>query len=98
MEANMTQTEIEQILIELIKKIQSMSGRPGAEISPSTRPIVDLEEFDSLNGVELTVEVADRIKFDPDFNNILLADDKPLSIAEAAQRLLGQMQLKTTVE
>ena len=94
----MTQTEIEQILIELIKNIQVMSGRPDVVIDASTRPIGDLDEFDSLNAVELTVEFADRLKFEPDSNNVLLADDKPLSIAEAAHRLLSQMQFKVAVE
>lgn len=94
----MTQTEAEQMLIKLTKQIQTISGRPEQEINGSTRPILDLEQFDSLNGVELTVEVADTVKFEPAFNNILVADNKALSITEAAQRLLEQMKSTVTAE
>lgn len=94
----MTQIEAEQLLIELVKKIQLISGRPEAKIDGSTRPILDLPDFDSLNGVELTVEIADKIKFEPKFNNILAAEDKALSITEAAQRLLNYLQQPVVVE
>jgi hypothetical protein len=83
----MTQAEIEGLLIELISQIQQASGRPMADVSPDTCPLLDIEGFDSLNGVEVTVDVLDKLKLELEFNNVLVDKDKPLTIKAAAARL-----------
>lgn len=83
----MTKTDIEQMLIEAICKIQELSGREKVPVDAKTRPVLDLPDFDSLNGVEITVELMDRLKVDLDFNNVLVEDNTVLTISQAAARL-----------
>lgn len=87
----MTHTEIERVLIEVIYKIQELSGRETVHVDPQTRPVIDLPEFDSLNGVEVTVDLMDRLKVEFEFNNMLVEDGRALTISEAAGRLLQSM-------
>jgi hypothetical protein len=86
----MTQTEIEQALVKAVCNTQGSSGRDLINVTPETRPIGDLPGFDSLNGVETTVEAIDLIKKDLPFNNVFVDENKAkaLTIREAAKRLL----------
>jgi hypothetical protein len=84
----MLQSDVEQLLIQSVCKIQDLSGRVQVPVHPETRPILDVPEFDSLNGVELTVDVVDQLRVELDFNNALVDNGRALSIAEAAARLL----------
>ena len=90
----MTQMEMEKLLIDLVLKIQKLSGREASPVDGETKPVLDVPGFDSLNGVELTVELQDELKLELEFNNLLVDDDKALTIAEAAARLLACMPKK----
>lgn len=83
----MTQAEIEQMLITTICAVQEESGREQVEVLPTTRPLVDIPDFDSLNGVEVTVDALVHLNIEVKFNNVLANGDKPLTVAEAAERL-----------
>jgi acyl carrier protein len=83
----MTKSELEALLIELVCTLQLMSGREEVAVNASTKPVLDIPGFDSLNGVEVTVEVMDRLKIEVNFNNLLVEDDRALTIAQAAERL-----------
>ena len=85
---SMTQNEIETLLITLILEIQKASGRPLADLNPDSCPLLDVPGFDSLNGVEVTVDILDKLKLDLEFNNVLVDKDKPLTIKDAAARLV----------
>jgi len=87
----MNQTEIEQALIKAVCQTQESSGRDLINVTAETRPIGDLPGFDSLNGVETTVEAIAYIKRDLPFNNVFVAENKAkaLTIREAARRLLS---------
>ena len=83
----MTQSEIELLLIKTVCDIQEQSGREKVAVSSDTCPIEDLEDFDSLNGVEATVEIFDELQLELDFNNVFVNGDEALTIAEAAKRI-----------
>jgi acyl carrier protein len=83
----MTKSELEVLLIELVCMLQEMSGRGRFSVDANTKPVLDVPGFDSLNGVEVTVEVMDRLKIELDFNNVLVEDERALTIAQAAERL-----------
>ncbi|MDA8563900.1 hypothetical protein N9L06_05555 [Mariniblastus sp.] len=51
-------------MIHVLDQLQKDSGRKGSIISATTCPIGDLDQFDSLNGVEATVEIADKLDVD----------------------------------
>lgn len=88
----MNKEEIEQMLINVVRELQELSGREMAEISVGTRPTEDIPGFDSLNCVEATIDAASRLGKEVNFNNIFFDDNKALSIQEAAVRLLGEIQ------
>jgi len=94
----MTKSEIEQLLIKIVCGLQDLSGREKVEVTPGTRPIHDLPGFDSLNGVEATIEVGDELHLEFDFNNVLVADEKVLTIEQAATRLLDCMAKQSTTQ
>jgi acyl carrier protein len=83
----MNTVDIEALLIKIIEQIQEMSGRAISLVTTSTVPHEALPDFDSLNGVEVTVELLDALKLETGFNNVFIDGDKALSVKEAAERL-----------
>lgn len=51
-------------VIEVLTTVQKLSGRAEARITGSTCPIGDLDEFDSLSGVEASALLSDQLGFD----------------------------------
>jgi hypothetical protein len=93
-ESIVTQSEVEKMLIDVVCEIQNLSGRTAVPVSGLTCPILDVPGFDSLNGVEATIEAIDRLNQELDYNNVFVDNDKALTIREAATRLLGCIQKK----
>ena len=85
----MNKKEMEQLLIDAVRKIQEASGREVVAMGPAMRPVLDMPGFDSLNGVEATVEVLSRLNLQLEFNNAFVEDARALTIGEAAERLMG---------
>jgi acyl carrier protein len=56
----MTKRELKKLLLDSIMEIQSLGGHAASEISDSTRPLSDLEGFDSLNATEVTVFLSEK--------------------------------------
>ena len=51
-----------EALIEALTLTQQRSGRPVSKIDPDTIPFIDLDNFDSHNGVEAEILVVDGEK------------------------------------
>jgi len=85
----MNRAEIVSVLFDVLKSIQLDSGRESIPLYGSTCPIGDLDGFDSLNGVEATVELADRLGIEIAGATVFAneAGTKALSITEVAERL-----------
>lgn len=83
----MGKTEIEILLITIVTNLQEISGREAIPVTRDTDPLEDLPDFDSLNGVEATVDAMEQLELDLDYNNVFVKDDGTLTIAEAAERL-----------
>jgi acyl carrier protein len=79
--------QIVQRIARILDDVQKLSGHPRAEISGSTRPIGDLPEFDSLNGVEVTVMLCQEFGFEFPLTNIFVSDDgaKARSVSQVAR-------------
>ncbi len=87
----MTRKQVEAAVIGAIAEIQEMSGRECLNIDAKTIPICDVPGFDSLNGLEATVEIAGRLKMEiPNETNIFTneAGDRALSVCEIGDRLM----------
>ncbi|MCA9078516.1 MAG: hypothetical protein KDA93_26050 [Planctomycetaceae bacterium] len=53
-----------EAILEVLKSVQELSGRKVGVITAATCPIGDLDEFDSLSGVEASSMLSGRIGFE----------------------------------
>ena len=86
----MTKEDVLKSIVEVLSFVQDMSGRMPVNITPKTCPIGDLEQFDSLNGVEATVELSTRLGIELRGPNVFVNDEgtKALSVSEIADVIL----------
>lgn len=86
----MNQTEVEEILIAMLKELQAGAGGPVDEVTPATIPLKDLGFFDSLLALETTIAIEGR--FGASFNVDSLFTNKenaePLSVVQIAARVV----------
>ena len=85
----MTKKDIVKLIKEILVEIQEWNGKEVTKITPDTVPINGLPGFDSLTGVEFTVQISKKIPI-PDNENLCVSCDKTkaLSVGEIADRLV----------
>ena len=94
----MDRDDIVRQVIEAVTHVQEISGRSVGEIGPDTRPLKDLQDFDSLCGVEATVLLSDTVGRDlPDSVFAPQEGSRVLSINEIADRVLDSMSAARVV-
>ena len=83
-----------KMVIGLLVKIQKISGRKVLKIDKEMVPIGGLPGFDSLNGLELTLMLPDKVAWSG--KSLCVSDDgkRALSVKEMVERLL-QSDTKT---
>jgi acyl carrier protein len=82
----MRAAEIEILIIEVLKELQAGADGTPHEITPGTRPLLDLEFFDSLLAIETTVVLEEHLKckFAVDSVFVDRDTDAALTISEIA--------------
>jgi len=80
-----------------IAQIQEQSGRKVDVLNEHSRPFVDVDGFDSLNGEEVTALLLEELSFGQDFNPFTPPDDGDLTISEIADRLAANATTKLEV-
>jgi acyl carrier protein len=75
MEAAMQVHEVESALVEILRDVQKKSGRECGELNSHSRPLGDLEGFDSLSAVEVTVAVEQKLGCRFKTDSIFTSDD-----------------------
>ena len=86
----MEKQEVVTKVIQTVAQVQEASGRSSAGIGASTRPVRDVEGFDSLSGVEATVMLSESlgVALPEDYNPFISKDGKrALSVGEIADTL-----------
>jgi len=86
----MSVEELVVMLLEILREVQEMSGRPAEELAEGDTPIGGLAGFDSLNGIEVTTMLAARLKCEisGEVNLFISADGcRALTVREVAQRV-----------
>jgi hypothetical protein len=86
----MSVDEIQTVLLEILREVQTLSGRPWSGLSPSAKPIGELDGFDSLSSVEATVMLEESLGWgDLEIESIFISEDgkRALTVDEIAQRL-----------
>jgi acyl carrier protein len=87
----MKPTEARDRIVKAIVQIQENSGREiPKNISGRFKPIGDLEGFDSLNGLELSVMIAAEFDIDTQ-DNLCISEDgrRALTVTEMVARVCG---------
>jgi acyl carrier protein len=82
--------DVKNMIIEVLKNIQRVSGYESESISGTTNPFKDLEGFDSQISVAAICELSTSLDIDiPDNANIFLSGDgkRRLTIDEIAGRV-----------
>ncbi len=79
--------QIKKIVLATICEIQEQSGRPLPEVCCDTlRPIGDFDGFDSLNAVEVTVQLTEKLGCEID-GNPFVKGRRALKVEEVAKNL-----------
>lgn len=87
----MEKEEIKRVLVEVLTEVQKNSGHPTVEIDDDTGPIGDLPGFDSLTGIEATVELGRRLGREINLENIFVNEkgNRALRVSEIAAQLFN---------
>ncbi len=57
----MTPDDLLPLILQVLKEVQELSGRPWHPLTSGTVPIGTLDGFDSLSGVEATVMIEEKL-------------------------------------
>ncbi len=90
----MTRQQVTAAVNEAIRQVQVMSGRKMGAIRSNTRPIGNLDGFDSLSGIEATVILAGLIGQDfPDNYNpfVFDTDRRAATLDEIVQNVCARV-------
>ena len=92
--------QVQKAIIEVLREIQTISGREVVPMNSSTCPIGDLPGFDSLNGIEATLQISEKLGYDFSLDNLLVDDGgrRALRISEVAERACQLMDAKTVAK
>lgn len=94
----MDKNEVMGKVTQAVVQVQEASGRTVGSICSSTRPIKELQGFDSLSGVEATVFLCESLGQElPDNYNPFVSKDgrRALSIGEITDNLCEIIGLET---
>lgn len=86
----MKEQDIVTTVVKTVVQVQEMSGRASDGIGSSTRPLRDVEGFDSLSSLEAIVLLSEalRVALPKDYNPFISNEgNRALSISEAAVSL-----------
>ncbi len=84
----MDEDQVRKVIIDVLEEIQQQSGREKCRISGDTRPIGDLDGFDSLNAEEAVVMLSERLGREIEENPFVSrSDSRPLRVREVALRI-----------
>ena len=85
----MGKTDAIRKVTEVLQSIQELSGREVGEITRETCPIGDLDQFDSLSGVEASAELSSQLGFDLPGTNAFVNEQgtKALTVDEIADAI-----------
>ncbi len=88
----MNRENVVELVIDAVRQVQESSGRYAGDIGPETRPLRDVEDFDSHNGVEATLFLSESLgKELPDSIFVPGEGNRILSINEIAEDVCKYM-------
>jgi hypothetical protein len=89
----MEREKVEQAVIRCIQQVRALGGYREVVVTSDTVPLKDLPDFDSPNGVEVTVMLDAQLggRLPKDAVSVFTSEDgeRPLSVREIAKRICG---------
>lgn len=86
----MSLDEIRSIVLEVLREVQTLSGRPWTGVDPAAKPIGELDGFDSLTAIEATVMIEEKLGC-PDLgvDSVFVSEDgkRPLTVEQIARHI-----------
>jgi len=85
----MTLNQIEAKVIAGLKEVQQISGRAWTDLKPSSKPIGELDGFESLASIEATVLIEEKLGCKIEQDSLFISDDgtRALTIKQICERL-----------
>lgn len=86
----MLPSEIQTVVLDVLKEIQILGGRAWEGLDPDATPIGALDGFDSLTGVEATVMIEQKLGGQNlELESLFVSEDgkHALTVAEVAERI-----------
>jgi acyl carrier protein len=82
----MSEIEVQGVIIATLKELQDGLGTSTSEVTQDTKPLLDLDFFDSLLGIETTLVLEERLGVSCPVDTIFTdkATGEPLAIAQIA--------------
>lgn len=85
----MSRDDLNRIVISTITQLQEQSGRSARGINEKVCPIGDLPGFDSLNGLELSIELSGQLNVPIDSKLLLTpTGGKSPTISQIVDRII----------
>ena len=81
--------EIESVIVGVLREVQTTSGRAWTDLNSESRPLGDLDGFDSLSAVEVTVAIEQRLGCKFGIDSIFTSEDgkRALSLKQIGERI-----------
>ena len=88
--------EIESMIVTVLREVQTISGREWIDLGPESRPVGDLDGFDSLSGVEVTVAIEQKLECKFESESIFTSDDgkRALNLKQISDRIANILASK----
>lgn len=85
--------EIETKVLEALKKVQELSGKPWTELKHDSKPIGDLAGFDSLTAIEATILIEEKLGCKIGQDTFFVSDNgiHALTIKQICDHLAGML-------
>ena len=85
----MSELEVQGVIIATLEELQEGLGTDPSEITQGTKPLLDLDFFDSLLGIETTLVLEERLGISCAVDTIFKDKEtgEPLAIAQIASLL-----------
>ena len=84
---------IRELLMRAVHEIQTLSGRDPGVVSGSTRPLAELDDFDSLNAIEVVAQTSVELNTDlPEEVFAPHADGTAATLDEIAHRIFRHLE------
>ncbi len=91
----MTDGQLRELVISVVREIQVMSGRPTPEFNDDMYPIGGCVGFDSINAAEAESILSERLNSDIGFNPFISSDGKrKLRLGEVVKRIAKASAVK----